>query len=326
MEPAELRNYLGADWHKVESLMTETLTTDIQLLAEVNGAVLRRGGKMLRPAVSLLMARACFGGSVTEDSIRVAAASQIMHNATLLHDDVVDKSQERRGEPTVSSVLGDTPSVLIGDYWLVKAVNMILPLASDHNDLVSMFATTLSNLAEGEMLQLQKAEVGDTSMDDYLRIIYNKTASLFESTCVSAAISVGADEVKRAAAREYGICLGMAFQIRDDILDYTGSGLGKPVGVDLRERKITLPLLGALSKVDDERNRLVRGMVCGIEEHPEYVERITDFVHSEGGILFAEDRLEEFAHKAVEALSPLPDSKDKELLCELAMYNVTRKK
>ena len=129
-------------------------------------------------------------------------------------------------------------------------------------------------------------------MDDYLRIIYSKTASLFEATCLSAAISVDAVEHQRSALREYGIRLGLAFQIRDDILDYNGKDLGKPTGVDLREHKITLPLLGALAKVDDERNRRVRQMVCDIDAHPEYVSMIEEFVQAESGLEFAESKLD----------------------------------
>ncbi len=324
MDASQVITYLGEDWGRMKELMEEALSSDIGLLGEVNRRLLDRGGKMLRPAVGLLMARACSGGVTNEDTLRFAAASQMLHNATLLHDDVVDRSQVRRGEPTVSSVLGDTPSVLIGDFWLVKAVDLILRSPISTHDVISLFAATLSRLAEGEMLQLQKAEACDTSMADYLRIIYSKTASLFEAACVSAAMSVDAPRPMLDAAKEYGICLGLAFQIRDDILDYDGKDLGKPTGVDLRERKITLPLLGALSAVDDERNHLVRRMICDIDAHPEYCERITDFVHSEGGVAFAEEKLEEFARRAVEALSPLPPSRDKELLVLLAQANATR--
>ena len=324
MDQTGLIRYLGEDWRRMEAKMAGALSSDITLLGEVNDRLLLRGGKMLRPAVCLLSARACTGGVTTDDTIIFAASAQMLHNATLLHDDVVDNSQQRRGEPTVSSLLGGTSSVLIGDFWLVRAMELILQSSRSNKEVIQLFSNTLSHLAEGEMLQLQKARVCDTSMDDYLRIIYSKTASLFEATCLSAAISVDAVEHQRSALREYGIRLGLAFQIRDDILDYNGKDLGKPTGVDLREHKITLPLLGALAKVDDERNRRVRQMVCDIDAHPEYVSMIEEFVQAESGLEFAESKLEEFAFGAVEALSPLPDSRDKELLCELAMYNVKR--
>lgn len=305
--------------------MRDYLRSDIDLLNSTNDSIMSHKGKMLRPMLSLLMARAVAGGSATGDSIRFAAATEMLHNSTLLHDDVVDGSTERRGHPTVSSILGSTGSVLVGDYWLVRAVKIILEASDKGGEVGRLFAKTLGDLAEGEMLQMQKATVGDTSQDDYIRIIYSKTASLFETACVSAVISVGGGERFVEAAREYGICLGLAFQIKDDILDYDGADLGKPTGVDIREQKITLPLLGALNNVDEERNRLVRKMVCDIYEHPEYVSRIVELVHDCGGIAYAESKLAEFVDKAKAAIAVLPDSREKTMLEELAEYTAGRK-
>lgn len=305
--------------------MRDYLRSDIDLLNSTNDSIMSHKGKMLRPMLSLLMARAVAGGNATGDSIRFAAATEMLHNSTLLHDDVVDGSTERRGHPTVSSILGSTGSVLVGDYWLVRAVKVILEASDKGGEVVRLFAKTLGDLAEGEMLQMQKATVGDTSQDDYIRIIYSKTASLFETACVSAVISVGGGERFVEAAREYGICLGLAFQIKDDILDYDGADLGKPTGVDIREQKITLPLLGALNNVDEERNRLVRKMVCDIYEHPEYVSRIVELVHDCGGIAYAESKLAEFVDKAKAAIAVLPDSREKTMLEELAEYTAGRK-
>lgn len=305
--------------------MRDYLRSDIDLLNSTNDSIMSHKGKMLRPMLSLLMARAVAGGGATGDSIRFAAATEMLHNSTLLHDDVVDGSTERRGHPTVSSILESTGSVLVGDYWLVKAVKIILEASDKGGEVVRLFAKTLGDLAEGEMLQMQKATVGDTSQDDYIRIIYSKTASLFETACVSAVISVGGEERFVEAAREYGICLGLAFQIKDDILDYDGADLGKPTGVDIREQKITLPLLGALNNVDEERNRLVRKMVCDIHGHPEYASRIVELVHDCGGIAYAESKLAEFVDKAKAAIAVLPDSREKTMLEELAEYTAGRK-
>lgn len=324
MGVSELRAYLGEDWTRMEALVQEALSSDIDLLREVNARILAHRGKMLRPAISMLVARACGGGRLNEDSLRFAAASEMFHNSTLLHDDVVDGSAERRGEPTLLSTLGATPSVLVGDFWLVKAVSLVLPSRSNSDEVVNLFAKTLSDLAEGEMLQLEKAGVCDTSQDDYYRIIYSKTASLFEATAVSAAVSVGAPREWVEAVREYAVCLGMAFQIKDDLLDYDGRDLGKPTGVDLREHKITLPLLGALLGVEDERNRMIRQMVCEIDAHPEYVERITEFVHTGGGVAYAEERQDEFVRQAIAALDVLPESTDRNWLERVARY-VTRR-
>ena len=313
-------SYLGSDWTKVVALMRKTLESDIRLLNVANAHILGHNGKMLRPAMSLLVARAC-AGTVSENGCKVAAAAELLHNATLLHDDVADGSDSRRGVPTIASILGSDASVLLGDYWLVKAMDLILDCGPQNNTVTRIFAKTLSDLASGEMLQLEKAAEGDTSQDDYLRIIYSKTASLFEATCVSAAVCADADGALQEAAREYGRRVGIAFQIKDDILDYTASGsLGKPVGVDLREKKITLPLIGALLQVSDERNRLIRGMVCEIDTHPEHEGPIRTFVKEHGGVAYAGSVLDEYIAGAKEALKAFPAGEAVTLLSELADF------
>ena len=190
---------------------------------------------------------------------------------------------------------------------------------------MSVFAKTLSDLAEGEMLQLQKAQQGDTDRDDYLRIIYCKTASLFEAACVTAAVSVGASEEIEAAARDYSIALGNAFQIRDDMLDYSGTDqVGKPLGVDILEQKITMPLLGALASVSECEAERVRGLVKDIVGHPENRDEIVRFVKENGGLEAARDELDAFVEKAVRALDVLPESFEKNCLVELAYFTGKR--
>ena len=324
MNRSEIENFLGNDWLRLETLISESLCSDVKLLSEINDNILRNSGKQLRPMVSLLMARAC-GDTITEDSIRYAAATELLHNATLLHDDVVDGSSERRGVPTVNSLLGGHASVLVGDFWLVKAMEIIVCCGRPVDRRISaVFTSTLCDLAEGEMFQLEKTKGADTTLEDYLRIIYSKTASLFQTSCVTAAISVDAPQETVDAAREYGRCLGMAFQIRDDILDYEGMDLGKPVGQDLLERKITLPLLGALSLVGEAEKKKVRRLVQDIPDHPENVESIRLFVEKSGGIVVAMDKLKEYVLRAIGALDVLPESKEREYLRQLAEYTVYR--
>jgi len=176
------------------------------------------------------------------------------------------------------------------------------------------------------MFQLQKAASADTSEEDYLRIIGDKTGSLFETVCVSAAISVEASLETRDIAAEYARCLGYAFQIKDDILDYAGGDIGKPVGVDVREGKITLPLLGALESVDAALQEEVREKVRQIREHPGYAGEIMDFVREHDGTGFAQERLKTFSARAKEALTPLPDSPAKDYLVALATFTEDRKR
>lgn len=323
----EIPVWLGADWKALEAALVASVGSDIPLLDSTNASLLSHGGKRIRPALMLLSARACAAdGKATQDSIRFAAAVEMLHNATLLHDDVADGSAERRGHPTVLKLLGPAASVLVGDFWLVRCMDAILASKERGDAVLRVFSKTLQDLAEGEMLQLQKASLGDTTEAEYMRIIYSKTASMFETACVTGAMSVDAPEASVGAVREYARCLGLAFQIRDDILDYDGGqSLGKPVGVDLKEQKITLPLLGALLQVDDARGRDIRRMVGDIPDHPEYCDMIRDFVLARGGIAYAEARADELARKAVEALAPLPWSEDRDHLEALARFSADRK-
>ena len=326
MERKDILDYLGSDWTRTGDFIRSALDSDIELLNWTNAYILSHSGKQLRPMLSLLMARACADGPLPEDSMRFAAASELLHNATLLHDDVADGSMVRRGAPTVASVLDPSHSVLVGDYWLVKAVDLLLGADRNVMEVVRLFAGTLMRLAEGEMLQLQKAASADTSGEDYLRIIGDKTGSLFETACLSAAISVEASPGTRSIALEYARNLGYAFQIKDDILDYDGGDIGKPVGVDVREGKITLPLLGALESVDADLQEEVRGKVREIREHPGYAAEIMDFVREYDGIRYAQERLKTFSARAKEALSPLPDSPAKDYLVALATFTEDRKR
>ena len=326
MDIRAVKEYLGQDWLSVQERIASALESDISLLNSTNASILSQSGKQLRPMMALMFARACTGRA-TDAGIRYAAAAELLHNATLLHDDVADGSELRRGKPTVMSLMGPSVSVLVGDYWLVKAMELILQDSDTDTTAIRIFSKTLSDLAEGEMLQLQKAQSGDTDEKDYLRIIYNKTASLFEAACVSAAISAGVSEDVVKAARDYAVALGLAFQIKDDILDYSGTeSVGKPLGVDILEQKITLPLLGALNNVSGQKQAEVRGIVKDIVGRPELRDDIVSFVKENGGLEYAKARLEGYVNEAVHALDILPDSREKECLVELARYTAIRDK
>lgn len=324
MDIKSVREYLGKDWEAVKEKIETSLMSDIALLNATNSSILSNSGKQLRPLLALLVARACSGHQISEATIRYAAAAELLHNATLLHDDVADNSDQRRGVPTIMSLMGPSVSVLVGDYWLVKAMEMILGSSEEDHMVIKIFSKTLSDLAEGEMLQLQKAQNGDTVQDDYLRIIYSKTASLFEAACVSAAISVNASEEYMTAARNYAVALGIAFQIKDDILDYSGTeSVGKPLGVDILEQKITMPLLGAIAHAPAQESR-IRDLVKGIVDHPEYRDEIVTFVKENSGIEYAVRQLDGYVEKAVEALSVLPLCRERALLEDLAYFTAKR--
>lgn len=328
MDIARVKEYLGAEWVAVQNRIAGSLESDIELLNQTNRSILSHSGKQLRPILALLTARGCSAdGRSSEATVRYAAAAELMHNATLLHDDVADDSDQRRGVPTIRSLMGPTVSVLLGDYWLVKAMDLILGDHEADSKVIRIFSKTLSDLAEGELLQLQKAQSGDTVEEDYLRIIYSKTASLFEASCVSAALSVGASEHIVEAMRSYAVALGRAFQIKDDLLDYDGTeSVGKPLGVDILEQKMTMPLLGALVNAGPDEDKRVRALVRDIVGHPEHRDEIVDFVKRNGGLEYASNRLDYYVNQAVEALNVLPESYEKELLVKLARYTANRDK
>lgn len=327
MDINQVKDFVGGDWTAVQERIASSLQSDINLLNKTNESIISHSGKQLRPLLTILFARACNGGQITEATVRYAAAAELLHNATLLHDDVADSSATRRGVPTIMSLMGPSVAVLIGDYWLVRALDSILTDAPSDPAVLKIFSRTLSALAEGELLQLQKAQNGDTVEADYLRIIYNKTASLFEAACLSAALSVGASKEMEQAAIDYAVALGNAFQIQDDILDYSGTdSVGKPLGVDVLEQKITIPLLGALANVSEQEQARVRSLVNDIVGHPEHRDEIVAFVKENGGIEYSKMRLDEYVDMAVKALDVLPDSQEKEFLKTLAYFTAKRDK
>lgn len=321
--PKQIIELLGEDWLIVQNKIREGLKSDIALLNRTNDSLLEHSGKQLRPILSLLVSKACSSGKLSDVSLRYAAAAELLHNATLLHDDVADGSESRRGRPTIMSLMGPGVAVLLGDYWLVKAMEQVLGAGDTDAKTIRIFSKTLSDLAVGEMLQLEKANECDTTEMDYLRIIYSKTASLFETAAVSAAMSVNAPEEVIKAVRKYAVCLGLAFQIKDDVLDYVGNNfVGKPLGVDILEKKITLPLLGALSSVSKEEEKIIREKVKNVTE--ENKSEIIDFVKENGGIEYSLNRIEEYVSKATTALDILPESQEKTCLIELAYYTGRR--
>lgn len=320
MDIRPVQKLLSPALERMRALIADTLRSDIPLLEETNAALQKRSGKLLRPMLALLVAGAA--GGITEDSVRFAAAAELMHNASLLHDDVVDGAAERRGLPTVAALLNNPAAVLIGDFWLVRCVQTILDAERHPEQVLRIYAKTLSDLAEGELLQMQKASSADTSEEDYLRIIYSKTASLFEATALAAALSVDAPEALRKAAADFARNLGLAFQIKDDNFDYESSAdaVGKPVGIDLQEQKITQPLLCALETVSAEEAAAVRRKVATILDHPEQVAEVRDFVLSHDGVALARKKLDYYIGLALSSLEALPESPERNYLAELARF------
>ena len=310
----EVQKFLGPAWTDFQRCFAESLRTDIPLLEKVNRFILEHGGKKLRPTFTLLIAQA-LGAPCDERVVSCAAASELLHTATLLHDDVADDAPTRRGAPTVMSLYTPSTAVLVGDFWLSRAMDLII----DHPDkrVLHAYSKCLGDLARGEMLQLERAGKGDTTEEDYRRIIYCKTTSLFEASMVSAAHSVGAGEAETAACRDYACHIGQAFQMMDDILDYSPElAIGKPTGQDIMEKKITLPLLCLLEKVPATVARRIRHRMR--KPDAGLVEEIFLLVRQYDALSDARRVLEEEIRQATEALAPLPASEAKDYLIKLA--------
>ena len=310
----EVQQFLGQAWTDFQRSFADSLQTDIPLLAKANRFLLEHGGKKLRPTFTLLIATA-LRGRCNEHVVRCAAAAELLHTATLLHDDVADDAPTRRGVPTMRSLYSSTTAVLLGDFWLSRAMDLII----DHPDkrVLHIFAKCLGDLADGEMLQLEKARRADADEETYCRIIYCKTTSLFEASMVSAAFSCEAGEEELACCRQYAFHIGQAFQMMDDILDYSpGLSIGKPTGQDILEKKITLPLFGLFARAPKSVAKEVRRRMKSPDQ--DLVRDVFAWVGQYDALGYARERLAEEVAQAVEALTPLPESRAKDYLVDLA--------
>lgn len=310
----EVQQYLGKAWTDFQRCFAESLESDIPLLDKANQYLLGHGGKKLRPLFTLLIAKA-LRGDCNERVVRCAAASELLHTATLMHDDVADNAPTRRGVPTMMTVYSPTTAVLLGDYWLSKAMDLII----DHPDkrVLHVFSKCLADLASGEMLQLEKAEKADTTEDDYRRIIYCKTTSLFEACMVSAACSVEASEKEIERCRIYAWHIGQAFQMRDDMLDYSPElSIGKPTGQDILEKKITLPLFGLFEKAPRSVVREVRRRMKNPDA--ELVSDVFAWVRQYDAMSYAREKLDAEIRQAVEVLAAFPASPSRDYLEKMA--------
>lgn len=310
---AFVKKILAADLDRYKEYLLEAVRSENGYLQLINKYVLENAGKEIRPKLSLLGGRVC--GALTEVSYAVAAVSQMIHTATLMHDDVADQAKLRRNAPTISAMFTPAAAVLAGDYWLSRALQIL----TDNCDrrIVGCFTKAVRRMAEGELLQMSKADSLDTSEEDYNTIIYGKTAALFVATMKSAATAAGASDTALVAIEQYAENVGLAFQIRDDIFDYSPVlNTGKEAGCDLKERKITLPLLKALQNAPKEEAVKIRASVAFEAQIPD----IVAFVHKFKGIEQAQKQSEAHIQKACRALSVFPQSAEKECLMGFAEY------
>lgn len=322
---------LGKDWEGYGQAIRNALYHNNKLLTKINDYIIDTAGKQLRPILCLLSAQA--SGTVSQMSYECAAVCEIIHTATLLHDDVADNGDIRRGVPTVKAAFSPAASVLTGDYWLAKGLYLLIEKCN--TGILELFTKALHDLSVGEIIQMEKADELDTTLEDYYKIIECKTASLFVAAVKSGAMSAGADKEKVDSLAEYAYHLGVAFQMRDDIFDYSPKmDTGKLAGADLKERKITLPLLCAFEAVPEQEQE-IRSLIDGIgnsiangeeitEEEKGIICKVSEFVYSNKGVESAQNILENHIAKATAAIASLPESTAKQRLIQLAEYVGTR--
>ena len=292
------------------------------LVDKVSRYVLKQQGKQIRPAMVLLAAKLC--GGVTESSYRAAIMVELLHSATLIHDDVVDGAEMRRGLPSINALWKNKISVLMGDYLLSRGLLYSL----EHKDygFLHLVSEAVRRMSEGEILQIQKTRSLDISEEDYLSVISDKTASLISSSCAMGAMSATADEGSIAALKSYGEYLGLAFQIRDDLLDYTGDSkkTGKQMGIDIKDKKITLPLIYALRHAPAAEQKKIRSILKSSRKRAMKSDEVIAFVTGKGGLDYAAEVAEGFALKSVESISSFPDSSAKTSLLRLVDFVMIR--
>lgn len=317
----QITELTAQDMAAVNATILEQLNSDVTLINQLGYYIISGGGKRIRPMIAVLAARAL--GYEGNKHVTVAALIEFIHTATLLHDDVVDESDMRRGKATANAAFGNAASVLVGDFIYTRAFQMMTSLESLR--VLALMSEAVNVIAEGEVLQLMNVHDPDISEESYMRVIYSKTARLFEAAAQSSAILSGASAEQEQALQDYGRYLGTAFQLIDDLLDYSadGSTLGKNTGDDLNEGKPTLPLLHAMHNGDDVQRDMIRGAIeQGNGRH--LLEPVLQAMQQCGSLEYTRKRAEEEADKAIAALQVLPASEHRTALEGLAHLAVQR--
>jgi len=306
-----------------EEKFKDAMKSSVPLLDKITNYIVKRKGKQIRPMFVFLSARV--SGSINDSTHRAAALIELLHTATLVHDDVVDDSNERRGFFSVNALWKNKIAVLIGDFLLSKG----LLLSLDNNDfhLLKIVSTAVREMSEGELLQIEKARRLDISEEIYFDIITKKTATLIAACCAAGTASVTSDEKAINLARDFGTLTGIAFQIKDDLFDFgTAEDIGKPTGIDIKEKKMTLPLIYALNNSTWLEKRKMINIIKNHNEESGEVRKVINFVIEKGGISYANKIMHEYKEKALEVLRQLPPNDARNSLERLLTYAIERKK
>ena len=304
-----------------EKEFREAVKSKVPFLDRIMRFIVNRKGKQLRPMFVLLSAKLC--GEINRSTYRAASLVELLHTATLVHDDVVDESMERRGFFSTYALWKTKVSVLLGDYLLAKG----LLLSLDHDDfrILQLLSEAVRQMSEGELLQIEKSRTLNLKEDTYFEIIKNKTGSLLASACAAGAYSTSQDEHKAERMRLFGEKVGIAFQIKDDLFDYGNDDIGKPTGNDIKEKKLTLPLIYTLSKVNSSERREIIYIVKNENKDKAKVQNVIDAVKRNGGIQYTQQKMLQYRDEALTILNEFENPESRNALEELVRFTTDRK-
>jgi len=307
-----------------EEKFKESMISNVSLLNRITHFIVRRKGKQMRPMFVFLVAKMVSNGKMNERTYRGASCIELIHTATLVHDDVVDDSNRRRGFFSINALWKNKIAVLVGDFLLSKGV--LLSIDNDDFDILKLISIAVREMSQGELLQIEKARQLDITEEVYFEIIRQKTATLIAACCGIGAASVDADQEEIEKMRKFGEIIGTAFQMKDDLFDYTDDKIGKPTGIDIKEQKMTLPLIYTLNNCSKKDKKWLINSVKNHNKDKNRVREVITFVKENGGIEYTFNKMKEYQTKAFEILNSYPDTPYKESLSTLVNYVIERKK
>ena len=317
----EIKKPIDTELRIFEERFRASMKSAVPLLDRITNYIIKRKGKQIRPMFVFFSASLC--GGITEATYRGATLVELLHTATLVHDDVVDNSFERRGFFSINALWKNKIAVLIGDFLLSKG--LLLSVKNKDFDLLKIVSEAVEQMSEGELLQIEKARGLDIDEKIYFDVIRQKTASLIASCCACGATSAGADDATVEKMRQFGEKIGIAFQIKDDVFDFGTDDVGKPLGIDIKEKKITLPLIYALNKASYLEKKRIINLVKNHNDEPSKIAEIIRFVHSKGGISYAEQKMQTYQREAFDILNQFPDHHARTALEQLVRFTTERK-
>lgn len=321
---AQIKKPILLEMELFEKKFYDSMTSKIALLNRITYYIVNRKGKQMRPMFVFLTAKMLANGSVNERTYRGASVIELIHTATLVHDDVVDDSNRRRGFFSINALWKNKIAVLVGDYLLSKG--LLLSIDNGDFDLLKIISVAVREMSEGELLQIEKARRLDITEDIYYEIIKKKTATLIASCCALGAKSVIDDKAQVENMRKFGELIGMAFQIKDDLFDYSDEAIGKPTGIDIKEQKMTLPLIHVLNNCSSKEKSWLINSIKNHNKDKNRVKEVIRFVISNNGLAYAENKMELYQQEALQLLDSYPKSEYKDSLILMVNYVIERKK